>query len=79
MPREIVHLQCGQAGNQIGSKFYEIISDEHGVDPDGFWNGESELQLERIEVFYNEVLILSSKYFHMNLQCITFQRGVFLY
>ena len=33
--REIVHLQAGQCGNQIGAKFWEIISDEHGVDPTG--------------------------------------------
>ena len=26
--REIVHLQAGQCGNQIGAKFWEIISDE---------------------------------------------------
>ena len=48
--REIVHLQVGQCGNQIGSKFWEIISDEHGVDPTGEYNGDSELQQERIEV-----------------------------
>ena len=29
--REIVHLQAGQCGNQIGAKFWEIISDEHGI------------------------------------------------
>ena len=33
--REIVHIQAGQCGNQIGAKFWEIISDEHGVDPTG--------------------------------------------
>merc|ERR1712156_954756 len=26
--REIVHIQAGQCGNQIGAKFWEIISDE---------------------------------------------------
>ena len=26
--REIVHLQTGQCGNQIGAKFWEVISDE---------------------------------------------------
>ncbi|KAH8059091.1 hypothetical protein JL722_5645 [Aureococcus anophagefferens] len=31
--REIVHIQGGQCGNQIGAKFWEVISDEHGVDP----------------------------------------------
>lgn len=30
--REIVHLQGGQCGNQIGAKFWEVISDEHGKD-----------------------------------------------
>ena len=26
--REIVHVQAGQCGNQIGAKFWEVISDE---------------------------------------------------
>ncbi|KAG4079942.1 hypothetical protein HA402_006254 [Bradysia odoriphaga] len=53
--REIVHLQAGQCGNQIGSKFWEIISDEHGIDPTGHYHGDNDLQLERIDVYYNEV------------------------
>merc|ERR1712025_434095 len=57
--REIVHLQAGQCGNQIGAKFWEIISDEHGIDPNGAYNGTSELQMERIEVYYNEAMGLS--------------------
>ena len=52
--REIVHLQVGQCGNQIGSKFWEIISDEHGIDNNGNYKGDHELQLERINVYYNE-------------------------
>ena len=52
--REIVHLQAGQCGNQIGSKFWEVISDEHGIDPTGGYHGDSDLQLERINVYYNE-------------------------
>uniref|UniRef100_A0A3B3I175 Tubulin/FtsZ GTPase domain-containing protein n=1 Tax=Oryzias latipes TaxID=8090 RepID=A0A3B3I175_ORYLA len=52
--REIVHLQAGQCGNQIGAKFWEVISDEHGIDPTGTYRGDSELQLERINVYYNE-------------------------
>ena len=31
--REIVHIQGGQCGNQIGAKFWEVISDEHGEQP----------------------------------------------
>merc|ERR1712113_201249 len=52
--REIVHIQGGQCGNQIGAKFWEVISDEHGIDPTGTYHGDSDLQLERINVYYNE-------------------------
>lgn len=52
--REILHIQGGQCGNQIGSKFWEVICDEHGIDHTGKYNGDSELQLERINVYYNE-------------------------
>jgi tubulin beta len=72
--REIVHLQAGQCGNQIGAKvrkhllckkkpfaflpfqFWEVISDEHGIDPTGTYHGDSDLQLERINVYYNEAI-----------------------
>ena len=55
-----MHLQAGQAGNQVGAKFWEIISDEHGIDQTGQFRGDSDLQIERIEVYYNEA---SSKKF----------------
>ena len=45
--RELVHIQGGQCGNQIGAKFWEVISDEHGIDPTGTYHGDSDLQLER--------------------------------
>ncbi|KAK9372258.1 Tubulin/FtsZ, GTPase domain-containing protein [Lipomyces chichibuensis] len=35
MPREIITLQAGQCGNQIGSKFWEQLCLEHGLSPDG--------------------------------------------
>ncbi|KAI0739667.1 Tubulin/FtsZ, GTPase domain-containing protein [Daedaleopsis nitida] len=53
--REIVHLQTGQCGNQIGAKFWEVLSDEHGIESDGQYKGTNDLQLERINVYYNEV------------------------
>jgi len=53
--REIVHIQTGQCGNQIGSKFWEVVSDEHGIDKDGQYIGNNQLQLDRISVYYNEV------------------------
>ena len=52
--REIVHVLAGQCGNQIGAKFWELIADEHGIDPTGTYCGDSDLQLERIEVYFNE-------------------------
>ncbi|XP_071392751.1 tubulin, beta 6 class V isoform X8 [Centroberyx affinis] len=52
--REIVHIQAGQCGNQIGTKFWEVISDEHGIDPAGNYVGDSTLQLDRVNVYYNE-------------------------
>ncbi|KAG7019912.1 Tubulin beta-6 chain, partial [Cucurbita argyrosperma subsp. argyrosperma] len=52
--REILHIQGGQCGNQIGSKFWEVVCDEHGIDPTGRYAGHSELQLERASVYYNE-------------------------
>ncbi|KAI4804201.1 hypothetical protein KUCAC02_025835 [Chaenocephalus aceratus] len=55
--REIVHLQAGQCGNQIGAKFWEVISDEHGIDPTGSYHGDSDLQLDRINVYYNEASV----------------------
>ncbi|GLH15878.1 Tubulin beta-1 chain, partial [Gryllus bimaculatus] len=51
--REIVHIQTGQCGNQIGSKFWETISEEHGIDPTGSYHGDAATQLERINVYYN--------------------------
>ncbi|KAK7207764.1 tubulin gamma chain [Myxozyma melibiosi] len=35
MPREIITLQAGQCGNQIGAKFWEQLCLEHGLSPDG--------------------------------------------
>uniref|UniRef100_A0A4W6C9U3 Tubulin/FtsZ GTPase domain-containing protein n=1 Tax=Lates calcarifer TaxID=8187 RepID=A0A4W6C9U3_LATCA len=52
--REIVHLQIGQCGNQIGSKFWEVISEEHGINAAGIYEGDSNLQLERLNVYFNE-------------------------
>ncbi|KAF8337353.1 beta-tubulin 1 tubb1 [Cantharellus anzutake] len=71
--REIVHLQIGQCGNQIGNltillrwsqsdsyslkgaKFWGILSDEHGIELDGVYRGTNDLQLEKINVYYNSV------------------------
>ena len=35
MPREIITLQVGQCGNQIGSEFWKTLCAEHGIGADG--------------------------------------------
>lgn len=35
-------------------QFWEVISDEHGIDPTGNYTGDNDLQLERINVYFNE-------------------------
>ncbi|GAY41165.1 hypothetical protein CUMW_057330 [Citrus unshiu] len=52
--REILHIQGGQCGNQIGAKFWEVVCAEHGIDSTGRYNGDNDLQLERVNVYYNE-------------------------
>lgn len=36
------------------TQFWEVISDEHGIDPAGNYVGDSALQLDRVNVYYNE-------------------------
>ncbi|MCJ1330040.1 Tubulin beta chain (Beta tubulin) [Thelotrema lepadinum] len=50
----LVHLQTGQCGNQIGAAFWQTIAGEHGLDTKGIYNGTSDLQLERMSVYFNE-------------------------
>ena len=39
----------------LGAKFWEVVSEEHGIERDGMYKGTSDLQLERISVYYNEI------------------------
>ncbi|KAI0566219.1 beta-tubulin [Gracilaria domingensis] len=54
MSRGIVCLQAGQCGNQMGTAFWETISEEHGVDHKGTYSGHDEFKKERIGVYYRE-------------------------
>ena len=44
-PTSLQHLQ----------HLLQVISDEHGISPDGTYAGDLPQQLERINVYYNEV------------------------
>ncbi|KDQ09899.1 hypothetical protein BOTBODRAFT_36712 [Botryobasidium botryosum FD-172 SS1] len=55
MPREIVNLQIGQAGNQVGEAFWGQILKEHGLDDSGAYIGSDPQQVERAHVYFNEI------------------------
>jgi len=52
--REIIHVQAGQCGNQVGTKFWGQISKEHGIGADGIYRGTNPVQKERLDVYFNE-------------------------
>ncbi|XP_063070296.1 tubulin beta chain-like [Engraulis encrasicolus] len=52
--REIVNIQVGQCGNQIGTKFWEVISDEYGIDSAGHYRERPSAGIERVNVYFNE-------------------------
>jgi hypothetical protein len=35
-------------------QFWEIISEEHGIDLTGVYQGNSDLQLQRVHMYFNE-------------------------
>ena len=50
----IVCISLGQCGNAIGTKFWEVICPEHGIDPTGRYIGDNPIQLEKIDVFFHK-------------------------
>jgi tubulin beta len=43
-------MQTGQCGNQIGTKFLEVVCDENGIGGGGEYCGDNDSQLGRISV-----------------------------
>lgn len=50
--REIVSIQCGQAGNQVSTAFWDTIIHEHGLDNDGHL--PEGLSSDKLDVFFQE-------------------------
>jgi hypothetical protein len=48
-------------GNQMGTKFWEVVCDKHGIGGSGEYWGDSDAHLGRINVFYGEAS--GGKYF----------------
>lgn len=55
MAREIINVQVGQAGNQVGESFWGMLLAEHGLDKEGFYVGNDPLQLPRVGVYFTEI------------------------
>lgn len=54
----VVYMQVGECGNQIGCKFWEDVLDGIGVDLSSTYCGDSDLQLERLNVYYIRATLL---------------------
>ncbi|KAI6025088.1 beta-tubulin 2 [Pisolithus microcarpus] len=55
MSREIINIQAGQAGNQVGESFWKMLLAEHGLDESGLYVGNDPLQTERAGVYFTQV------------------------
>ncbi|CCO29162.1 Tubulin beta-2 chain AltName: Full=Beta-2-tubulin [Rhizoctonia solani AG-1 IB] len=53
--REIINIQVGQAGNQVGESFWESILLEHGLDKSGQYHGDNPQQLDHLDVYFTEI------------------------
>ncbi|KDR78728.1 hypothetical protein GALMADRAFT_244250 [Galerina marginata CBS 339.88] len=54
--REIINVQVGQAGNQVGEAFWQMVLAEHGIDNSGTYRGTDPQQLQRAGVYFDEVI-----------------------
>ncbi|KAJ1849412.1 Tubulin beta chain (Beta tubulin) [Coemansia sp. RSA 2708] len=70
---EILTLQLGQCGNQIGAAFWENIIQEHGIDENGEYKGSDPQQIERANVYFTEV---QNKRYVPRLVAIDLEPGV---
>eukprot|EP01100_Stratorugosa_tubuloviscum_P001254 TRINITY_DN1278_c1_g2_i1.p1 TRINITY_DN1278_c1_g2~~TRINITY_DN1278_c1_g2_i1.p1 ORF type:complete len:491 (-),score=221.22 TRINITY_DN1278_c1_g2_i1:1431-2903(-) len=52
MPREIITLQVGQCGNQIGTEFWKQLCFEHGINPQGILEPFATETTDRKDVFF---------------------------
>jgi tubulin gamma len=52
MPREIITLQVGQCGNQIGDEFWKRLCLEHGISNEGILEEWASQGDDRKDVFF---------------------------
>ena len=61
MPCEMIMLQLGQCGNQIGFEFWKKLCKEHGISPEGILEEHATEGLDRKDVFFYQVRLRSFK------------------
>jgi tubulin beta len=44
---------AGQCGGQMGTKYWEVVGDEHSIGGGGEYCGDNDEQLDCINVFYH--------------------------
>ena len=60
MPREIITLQVGQCGNQIGMEFWKQLCLEHGISKEGSLEDfATQVILHSLLTIYNRTQLLS--------------------
>ncbi|PHZ09238.1 tubulin nucleotide-binding domain-like protein [Rhizopus microsporus ATCC 52813] len=52
--REVISLHVGQAGVQIGNACWELYCHEHGINPDGHFAPDANVQDRSFETFFSE-------------------------
>ncbi|KAF9055203.1 beta-tubulin 2 tubb2 [Hymenopellis radicata] len=73
--REIINLQVGQAGNQVGASFWEMLLAEHGIDETGAHQGSNDVQTQRAHVYFTEIEGPTVRYVPRSIQ-VDLEAGV---
>ena len=71
--KEIISLQVGQCGNQIGTRFWNTICDEHAINEEGRYVGSNNVHLQRSDVYFTETA--KGKYVPRSI-CVDLEVGV---
>ncbi|QRV77639.1 Tubulin/FtsZ family, GTPase domain [Ceratobasidium sp. AG-Ba] len=53
--REIINIQAGQAGNQIGATFWELLLEEHSLDKSGEYVGDDRPRNDHLDVYFTQI------------------------
>lgn len=51
--REILQVQIGQCGINVGQEFWKGICKEHEIDVNGEYHGTEDSQIENIHTYFN--------------------------